>query len=144
MENKNYLIIGGSSGIGLEITKQLANQGQHIFVASRTSEKIPNSDNIHHIKFDVATEELPTDQLPESLDGLAYCPGTINLKPFRQLKKEDFEHDLKINFSGAKHSNCIWTIKEIIRHCFNCFIQYGCRSNRYALSCFYRQCQRCC
>ena len=104
MENKNYLIIGGSSGIGLEITKQLANQGHHIFVASRTSDKIPNSDNIHHIKFDVTAEDLPTDQLPESLDGLAYCPGTINLKPFRQIKKEDFEHDLKINLSGAVQS----------------------------------------
>jgi len=101
MNNKNFLIVGGSSGIGLEITKQLAGQDHQIFVASRTSDKIPTTNNIHHIKFDVILEDLPTDQLPESLDGLAYCPGTINLKPFRQIKKEDLENDFKINFTGA-------------------------------------------
>jgi NAD(P)-dependent dehydrogenase (short-subunit alcohol dehydrogenase family) len=104
MENKKFLIIGGSSGIGLEITKELANQGHHVFVASRSSDKIPNSNNIYHIKFDVASEDLPTDELSESLDGLAYCPGTINLKPFSQIKKENLDHDLKINFNGAVHS----------------------------------------
>ncbi|MDZ7358758.1 MAG: SDR family oxidoreductase, partial [candidate division KSB1 bacterium] len=38
---------------------------------------------------------------PELLDGVVYCPGTINLRPFRQLKEEDFLTDFKINALGA-------------------------------------------
>ena len=110
--------------IGLEITKQLADHGHQIFVASRTSDKIPDSNNIHHFKFDVVSEDLPKDQLPESLDGLAYCPGTINLKPFRQIKKEDFDNDFKINFTGAVQ--CIQSTFNLLRksseYCIDCFI----------------------
>ena len=43
-------------------------------------------------------EELDTSQLPESLDGFVYCPGSINLKPFKMLKQEHFEEDMDINF----------------------------------------------
>jgi NAD(P)-dependent dehydrogenase (short-subunit alcohol dehydrogenase family) len=32
---------------------------------------------------------------------LVYCPGTINLKPFRSLKQEDFQQDLNTNVLGA-------------------------------------------
>ena len=35
------------------------------------------------------------------IDGLVYCPGTINLKPFTMLKEEDFLNDFKINVLGA-------------------------------------------
>ena len=35
------------------------------------------------------------------IDGLIYCPGTINLKPFTMLKEEDFLNDFKINVLGA-------------------------------------------
>jgi NAD(P)-dependent dehydrogenase (short-subunit alcohol dehydrogenase family) len=30
-----------------------------------------------------------------------YCPGTINLKPFHRLSREEFQHDLNINLFGA-------------------------------------------
>jgi NAD(P)-dependent dehydrogenase (short-subunit alcohol dehydrogenase family) len=39
--------------------------------------------------------------LPEKIDGLVYCPGTINLRPFRSLKPEDFQHDFDVNVLGA-------------------------------------------
>ena len=104
MNNKNFLIIGGSSGIGLEITKQLADSGHEVWVGSRTSDNIPKLNNIHYFHFDATLSELSKDDLPESLNGLAYCPGTINLKPFRQLKEEDFSTDFKINFTGAVKS----------------------------------------
>jgi NAD(P)-dependent dehydrogenase (short-subunit alcohol dehydrogenase family) len=32
---------------------------------------------------------------------LVYCPGTINLKPFRSLKREDILHDFEVNALGA-------------------------------------------
>jgi NAD(P)-dependent dehydrogenase (short-subunit alcohol dehydrogenase family) len=101
MNIKNFLIIGGSSGIGLEITKQLAQEGHEIWVGSRTSQNLPDLKNIHYFEFDVLSQELIKSNLPESLNGLVYCPGTINLKPFRQLKEEDFSNDFKINLTGA-------------------------------------------
>jgi NAD(P)-dependent dehydrogenase (short-subunit alcohol dehydrogenase family) len=39
--------------------------------------------------------------LPEQIDGFVYCPGSINLRPFKGLKVESFEQDMQINFFGA-------------------------------------------
>lgn len=93
---KNILLIGGSYGIGLEIVKILEKEN-NVFVASRTSENITNL-NITHIPFDATTEILDVSKLPEIIDGLVYCPGSINLRPFKGLKIETFEEDLQINF----------------------------------------------
>ena len=50
------------------------------------------------------SEDFPTDKVPDKLDGVAYCPGTINLKPFHTLKPEDFLNDFSINVVGAVRS----------------------------------------
>ncbi|MCU0645313.1 MAG: SDR family oxidoreductase [bacterium] len=101
MENKNFVIIGGSSGIGLAITHQLAEQSHDVFIGSRTAENIPVMNNVHHFQFDALSDDVPLDKLPESLHGLVYCPGTINLRPFRQLKDDDFLMDFRINLLDA-------------------------------------------
>lgn len=93
---KNILLVGGSYGIGLAIAKELENKN-NIFVASRTSEEIDNL-NVTHIPFDVTTDILDVSKLPAVIDGLVYCPGSINLRPFRGLKMETFESDMEINF----------------------------------------------
>jgi 3-oxoacyl-[acyl-carrier protein] reductase len=93
---KNILLIGGSYGIGLAIAKELQNENK-VYVASRTNEEIGEM-NITHIPFDASTDTLDTSKLPEVIDGLVYCPGSINLRPFRGLKPEAFEQDLQINF----------------------------------------------
>ena len=38
--------------------------------------------------------------MPDDLDGLVYCPGSINLKPFDRIKPEDFELDYKLQVTG--------------------------------------------
>ena len=93
---KNILLIGGSYGIGLAIAKELQYENK-VFIASRTNEEIAEM-NITHIPFDATIDTLDTSKLPEVIDGLVYCPGSINLRPFRGLKPEAFEHDLQINF----------------------------------------------
>jgi NAD(P)-dependent dehydrogenase (short-subunit alcohol dehydrogenase family) len=93
---KNILLIGGSYGIGLAIAQELHN-GNNIFVASRTNENLAGL-NVTHIPFDASTDTLDTSKFPVILDGLVYCPGSINLRPFRGLKPEAFEADLQINF----------------------------------------------
>ena len=109
---KNILIIGGSSGIGLEIVKKL-NKEHNVFVASRTNESI-ESLNHKFIKIDVTKDSLDPSLLPDSLDGLVYCPGSINLRPFRGLKPETFVEDFNLNVMGA-----IKTISAVLKNLNN-------------------------
>ena len=93
---KNILLIGGSYGIGLAIAQELQDDN-NIFVASRSNENLAGL-NVTHIPFDASIDTLDTSKLPAVIDGLVYCPGSINLRPFRGLKPEAFEADLQINF----------------------------------------------
>lgn len=96
---KNILIIGGSHGIGLETTRLLAKDNE-VYVASRSSGNLEGLD-CHHFIFDALEDSILELELPEVLDGLVYCPGSINLKPFKSLKVNDFENELQLNFMAA-------------------------------------------
>ncbi|WP_108244189.1 SDR family NAD(P)-dependent oxidoreductase [Muricauda brasiliensis] len=104
---KNILLIGGSYGIGLEMAKKLSKENQ-VFVASRTNEQLSSVD-VTHIPFDVLNEDISEKSIPEKLDGFVYCPGSINLKPFKTMGVDTIQKDMEINFiSLAK------TVKSII------------------------------
>ncbi len=96
---KNYLVIGGSSGIGKEISELLSKE--NIVFSTSRNELNESNENIRHIKYDVLEDELDPELLPEQIDGFVYCPGTINLRPFRSLKLETFRNDLELNLIGA-------------------------------------------
>jgi NAD(P)-dependent dehydrogenase (short-subunit alcohol dehydrogenase family) len=98
---KNFVVIGGTSGIGLETVKQLSNAGHKVYVLSRTDRNLDGLENVAHIVWDAADGTAPSGELPAQIDGLAYCPGSINLKPFHRLTAADFEADYKINVAGA-------------------------------------------
>jgi NAD(P)-dependent dehydrogenase (short-subunit alcohol dehydrogenase family) len=93
---KNILLIGGSYGIGYELAKELQKDNT-VFVASRTNENLDEL-NVTHLSFDSLTDTLDISKLPDTIDGLVYCPGSINLRPFRGLKLETFENDMHLNF----------------------------------------------
>lgn len=100
IENKNIFIVGGSSGIGLSLIKQISSKN-NIYSASRNDNNL-NDYNVKHIKYDSVNDlEIDTSILPEKIDGFVYCPGSINLRPFNSLKIESFLEDYKINFLGA-------------------------------------------
>ncbi|MEL6917107.1 MAG: SDR family oxidoreductase [Bacteroidota bacterium] len=104
---KNILLIGGSYGIGHSIAEQL--QKEHsIFVASRTSESLGEM-SVKHIPFNAVTDTLDLSQLPETLHGFVYCPGTINLKPFKMLSEDTFKADMELNFFAL-----VRTVKSIL------------------------------
>ena len=96
---KNILIIGGSSGIGRALVDLMA-PDHNIYVASRTNESLANA-AVTHLTHDVLNDELDVDNLPEQLDGFVYCPGSINLRPFRGLKPATFQEDFNLNVIGA-------------------------------------------
>jgi NAD(P)-dependent dehydrogenase (short-subunit alcohol dehydrogenase family) len=93
---KNILLIGGSYGIGYELAKELQKDNT-VFVASRTNENLDEL-NVTHLSFDALTDTIDISKLPDTIDGLVYCPGSINLRPFRGLKLETFENDMQLNF----------------------------------------------
>ena len=101
METKNMLVIGGSSGIGLELARILTEQKYSVYVGSRTSEALADLPGVKHLPVDVSEASLELDDLPPQLHGLAYCPGTIRLRPFQRLEREAFLEDFNINLLGA-------------------------------------------
>lgn len=100
-KDKNILVVGGSSGIGLKLVNLLASQGAQVYNASRTrSEDWP--DSLIHIPIDVLSNlDLLAEQIPENLHGLVYAVGSINLKPFSRYTEADFINDYKLNVIGA-------------------------------------------
>ena len=98
--NQNVLVIGGSSGVGLEIVRLLSARGDHVTAASRTQGRIADLPGVLWQSYDV-TDRNASLTLPETLDGFVYCPGTIQLKPFQRLTDDDFQSELEVNFLGA-------------------------------------------
>lgn len=98
---KNILLIGGSYGIGKAIAEELASEN-NLFIASRSAENLTN--NCTYLQFDATTDNASELELPETIDGLVYCPGSINLRPFKMLKPRQFEEDMNINFIGLVKS----------------------------------------
>jgi NAD(P)-dependent dehydrogenase (short-subunit alcohol dehydrogenase family) len=93
MKDKNIVIIGGNSGIGKAIAADLSSKGANLFLYSKSGEGTTALD----VSLDF--DGIPT--LPEVIDGLVYCPGTINLKPFHRISISDFQKEMDINFFGA-------------------------------------------
>ncbi|MFN4233322.1 MAG: SDR family NAD(P)-dependent oxidoreductase [Bacteroidia bacterium] len=91
-----YLVVGGSKGIGAAIVRLLLQNGHELIVFSRTN---PENSCLEWHQIDVTT----AISFPEidNLDGLVYCPGSINLKPLNRLSKDDILSDLNVNFLSA-------------------------------------------
>jgi NAD(P)-dependent dehydrogenase (short-subunit alcohol dehydrogenase family) len=103
-DHKNILIVGASSGIGLELVHLLSSEGAHVFAASRNrSASWPES--VSYVELDVLQDMEPLSSfLPEVLHGLVYCVGNINLKPFNRITESDFINDFRLNVVGAASS----------------------------------------
>lgn len=95
---KKIILIGSSSDIANSVS--LDPNYELIKLSSKTS-------NFNILK----PETFPTI---EKIEGLVYFPGTINLKPFKSIKKEEFIEDYNINVLG---------IINILQHYQSCFNQ---------------------
>jgi NAD(P)-dependent dehydrogenase (short-subunit alcohol dehydrogenase family) len=87
---KRILIVGGNTGIGAALNEQLLAEGSETILISRNQGGV-----------DVLEDEPAFPAIEGAIDALVYCPGSINLKPFRGLKLSDFEHDMGVNYFGA-------------------------------------------
>ncbi len=98
---KNYLVIGGSSGIGLALTNKLANEGHQVYATYNKTTTGLSSTNINYQQLDVMADNIVLNNLPDALDGIAYCPGSINLRPFARIKPDAFVEDFNLQVVGA-------------------------------------------
>lgn len=95
-----FLVVGGSSGIGLQVTNQLAAAG-HTVHATYNTHAIENAGNIHYHNINVLDENINVDFLPASIEGIVYCPGAISLRPFNRIPSDDFIKDYTLQVVGA-------------------------------------------
>ena len=95
-----FLVVGGSSGIGLELTNQLAAAG-HTVHATYNTHAIASLGNIYYHPLNVLDENINLDFLPASIEGIVYCPGAISLRPFNRIPTDDFIKDYTLQVVGA-------------------------------------------
>ena len=95
---KKILVIGGSSLIGQEVVALIKAAGDHPIVTSRSRMEVEDGS---FFQLD-PNEDLSTlDELPDSIDALLYCPGSISLKSIQRMDLTEVQADMKINFEGA-------------------------------------------
>jgi len=98
---KTSVVVGGSSGIGRALVERLRASGHQVLVVSRTGTSLEGLGGVSHLSRDLVREGIAESDLPAEIAGIAYCPGTINLRPFRSLTPDAFLEDLQINLIGA-------------------------------------------
>lgn len=97
----NYLIVGGSSGIGKQLCEQLVNDGHRVYATYNLHEVSSSWDSLSYHRLNVMDENVALDFLPDELHGLVYCPGSINLKPFNRITPQNFLDDYQLQVVGA-------------------------------------------
>jgi short-subunit dehydrogenase len=112
---KNYVIAGGTSGVGRALVDILIKNGHSVWVIARSMRDLPQHANLHYLEADLSQMSVSTELLPDSIHGVAYCPGSIQLMPFHRMKPEVFTQDFSLNVMGAIQliQSCISGLKKV-------------------------------
>ncbi|MBD8064346.1 SDR family oxidoreductase [Devosia sp. PTR5] len=102
-----FLIIGATGGIGRALARRLRTTGHDLHLLARDAtrlaelaEEIGASQEVVDVT-DSASLTAAITAAPTPLAGLAYCVGTITLRPLAKLTLEDFRADFLINAAAA-------------------------------------------
>jgi NAD(P)-dependent dehydrogenase (short-subunit alcohol dehydrogenase family) len=105
--SEKILIYGASGGIGSACARLLASHGYNVHLAGRNqlavevlAEELQASLTIGDVSDD-GFFETASAAAGESLSGLVYAVGSINLKTLSRLKRADFLRDFELNALGA-------------------------------------------
>ncbi len=104
---KKILIFGGTGTIGFSIAKKMKEEGYLPIIISRNEEELALKAKQINCEYEIC-DVLKNDQIEKiatkynkNVFGLAYCVGSINLKPIKITNDEDFIESFKVNTLGA-------------------------------------------
>ena len=104
--SEKYLIFGATGSIGSSLADQLVNSGNSVHLVGRNENELKNISEKLSCTFTVADvlqdgfiEKVKTDVTEAK--GIAYCIGSIDLKPVRMTKEDDFNKCMKLNLYSA-------------------------------------------
>ena len=104
--SEKYLILGATGSIGSSLAEQLVNSGKDVHLVGRNDNEVKNISERLSCPFtivDVLEEgfiEKVKNDIPD-IKGVAYCVGSIDLKPLKIVKDDDFQKCMKLNLYSA-------------------------------------------
>jgi NAD(P)-dependent dehydrogenase (short-subunit alcohol dehydrogenase family) len=104
--SEKYLIFGATGSIGSSLAEQLKSSGHDIHLVARNEAEVSAIASKLGCSFTVVDvlennyiEKVKADV--SDIKGMAYCVGSIDLKPLRMIKEEDFNKCMKLNLYSA-------------------------------------------
>ncbi|MDB9767458.1 SDR family oxidoreductase [Candidatus Pelagibacter sp.] len=104
--SEKYLIFGATGSVGSSLAEQLKNSGNDIHLIARNenevktiAEKLGCSYTVADVLEDGFIEKVKSDI--SEIKGIAYCVGSIDLKPLRMVTEEDMNKCMKLNLYSA-------------------------------------------
>ena len=104
--SEKYLIFGATGSVGSSLAEQLKNSGNDIHLVARNesevktiAEKLGCSYTVVDVLEDGFIEKIKSDI--NDIKGVAYCVGSIDLKPLRMVTEADMNKCMKLNLYSA-------------------------------------------
>ena len=104
--SEKYLIFGATGSVGSSLAEQLKNSGNDIHLVARNesevkaiAEKLGCSYTVADVLEDGFIEKVKSDI--NDIKGVAYCVGSIDLKPLRMVTEADMNKCMKLNLYTA-------------------------------------------
>ena len=104
--SEKYLIFGATGSVGSSLAEQLKNSGNDIHLVARNenevktiAEKLDCSYTVADVLEDGFIEKVKLDI--NDIKGIAYCVGSIDLKPLRMITEADMNKCMKLNLYSA-------------------------------------------
>ena len=107
MSNK-YLIFGATGSIGSSLAEQLTDSGHEVHLIARNeaelkplSEKLGCTYSVADVLEENFIERVKADTSDFDVKGVAYCVGSIDLKPLKRVTESDLHNCMKLNLYSA-------------------------------------------
>ena len=104
--SEKYLIFGATGSVGSSLAEQLKNSGNDVHLVARNenevkaiAEKLGCSYTVADVLEDGFIEKVKSDI--NEIKGIAYCVGSIDLKPLRMVTEADMNKCMKLNLYSA-------------------------------------------
>ena len=104
--SEKYLIFGATGSVGSSLAEQLKNSGNDVHLVARNesevkaiAEKLDCSYTVADVLEDGFIEKVKSDI--NEIKGIAYCVGSIDLKPLRMVTEADMNKCMKLNLYSA-------------------------------------------